>query len=266
MKLSMIMKKSLIISTVLALVFAAGAFATPQSPDYLYYREEWYRIDPVFLEMYFDRNEISMPDYLKVVNYEGDTSRYYFASTGCYRGYMATLQIDSLNRLYIEEMAAEIELIDKIPSEKPYSIIRDYFNGRARVWLGNYNGVLLAPYKDRGLGGWYGGGEPEPDRTDYTLFEIVDGVCAQVLSMNYEELQLFKKEQFGRFKKTPAYEELLEKTKEERAKLLDNMIEEKVSEENIRQYIESSSNFLEDFDDSTQGHILYYLSGILKDE
>ena len=184
------MKRAFFITILVVLMTSVSSYSCEQMKDILVYQDKEYYVGEEFLLNYLQRKGIKQPDDLRRVLSPGDTVNLSLLNTGCYRGYVATLEIDPAGKLWLTEMITPFaEVIGKYPKDdNPESIIREYFQGEDRILLDDYNGIFLSTnYKDYEISG-------------YHIFEVIDGVFTRILPVEKDEMQSFKMVQLSRFK------------------------------------------------------------------
>jgi hypothetical protein len=165
-------------------------FATAQVPDVLIYNEKEYALTVNPMETYFKKYPEKRPR---------------MPHTALWRGYVATFEIIHNELWVIDIKKYESEMINGKYNSKYVSIINECLNGKDRMKIDWYNGLLVLPqgelveYVHMGYGSTY---------EYYKLIEIENGNYIKEFNLNYEQYDRYRDAQYELYKKTKNYEEI----------------------------------------------------------
>ena len=179
-------------------------FATAQFPDVLIYNGKKYALTVNPMEIFFEKFPEKRPE---------------MPHTGLWRGYIATFEIID-NELWVIDIVKCESVFDNGNFVFKYiSIINDCLDGKNRMKIDWFNGLLVLPqgdilnYVHMGYASTY---------EYYTIMEIQEGNYIKELNMDYTKYIEFKENQFEHYKKTESYKKLFERLND------GNMVEDEI--------------------------------------
>ncbi|MDR1251050.1 MAG: hypothetical protein LBK62_02675 [Treponema sp.] len=127
--------------------------------------------------------------------------------TALWRGYVATFEIIQNELWVIDIEKYESEIIDGKYSSKYVSIINQCLDGKDRMKVDWFNGLLVLPqgelvdYVHMGYGSTY---------EYYTLIEIENGNYLREFNLNNEQYTKYRNAQYEIYKRTEEYREIFD--------------------------------------------------------
>ena len=192
------MKKLIIIFIYLNVVI--NIFATAQFPDKLIYNGVIYNLTVNPMELYFNNNPDKRP-------------RPNVISSALWRGYIATFEIIQ-NELWVVDIIINVSTFDyenRRFTNEYESVIQECLDGRDRMKLDWFNGVLVLPqgkiveYVHMGYDSIY---------ENYILIAIGNGSYIRDFNLNNTQYVRFRNTVRERFRNSNEYQELYDKINE----------------------------------------------------
>jgi hypothetical protein len=182
--ISIMIKKYIVL--LLFMIQGLYLFATAQASDFLIYNGKKFALTVNPMEPYFNKYPEKRPR----------------RSAASWRGYVATFEIIH-NELWVIDI--EKDGSEMINGKYNVSIIKECLNGKDRMKVDWYNGLLVLPqgklieYVHMGYASTY---------EYYKLIEIENGNYIKEFTLNYEQYDRYRDAQYELYKKTKNYEEV----------------------------------------------------------
>jgi hypothetical protein len=183
------------------LFLGSHSWATGQIPDKILYGGKSYELNSNPLEPYFEKNSEKKP-------------KSSIQSTALWRGYVATFEIKD-SQLVVKDIEIEVENYDstmRLYQTRWVSVFDQVFPGRSEVAIDWWSGLLVLPYGKMvqyvhmGYGSTY---------ENYILLAIEKGHFKTERRFDDKTYVKFRARQYEAFKKTPEYQNLVDKLTKE---------------------------------------------------